>query len=305
MGGLAFGLADSTGAYSNQLSSVVVADGQNTSSLSNPVSGSFVWSADRVQAASDYTLSFTLSGQDYTVSNVSVPAGGFTILPMKFPPAISLIAPAAGLSPGSLSVASDSLISLYGAGLAASTAQPSGYPWPFALSDAALMIAGQPARLTFASSGQINALVPAGLQPGLYVLTLTNGRGRHTINLMIEQAVPAVFTLSNNAAAAVHAATGQVVSVSNPAAVGEYVSLYATGLGPTAIQSGLNVAIATPSVFIDSVQAAVTYAGRSPQYSGLDQINIQVPAGTRTGLSVPVVIVSGNRASNSVLLAVK
>jgi uncharacterized protein (TIGR03437 family) len=57
-----------------------------------------------------------------------------------------------------------------------------------------------------------------------------------------------------------------------------------------------------PTVFIDGLQTQVTLAGRSPQYTGLDQINIQVPNGTRRGVSVPVVIVSGGRASNSVVL---
>ena len=305
-GGIAFGLSDRNGSYyfPDQLSSVAISDPQNTGLLSDPISGSFVWFNNGITSAPDYTISFGLSGQNFHIANVSVRPGGFTIVASKFPPAISLVAPAAGLSSGSLSIASDSLISIYGSGLSASTAQASSYPWPFGLSDITLTIGGMPTRLTFARADQVNALVPAGLNPGLYSLVLKNSQGQHSINLMIESIIPTLFALANNAAAAIHVGSGQVVSTSQPAIGGEYVSLYATGLGPTTIQNGLSVATTTPSVFIDGIAARVTYAGRSPQYAGLDQINIQIPAGTRRQTSVPVVIVSGNRTSNSVSIAI-
>jgi uncharacterized protein (TIGR03437 family) len=43
---------------------------------------------------------------------------------------------------------------------------------------------------------------------------------------------------------------------------------------------------------------------RAPGYQGLDQINIQIPAGIRRGVAVPVTVTSGNRTSNQVSLAV-
>jgi uncharacterized protein (TIGR03437 family) len=48
----------------------------------------------------------------------------------------------------------------------------------------------------------------------------------------------------------------------------------------------------------------VSFAGRAPGFQGLDQINVQVPAGVHHNTTVPVTVISGNRASNSVTLAV-
>jgi uncharacterized protein (TIGR03437 family) len=123
------------------------------------------------------------------------------------------------------------------------------------------------------------------------------------MNLVIDQSVPTFFALGGNAAAAEHATTGQVVTSSTPAALGEYISLFGTGLGPTYSSNGLNVA-QTPAVSIGGQKAAVTFAGRAPGFVGLDQINVQIPSGVQPGTFVPVVMSSGGRSSNTVLLAV-
>jgi uncharacterized protein (TIGR03437 family) len=41
---------------------------------------------------------------------------------------------------------------------------------------------------------------------------------------------------------------------------------------------------------MDGQAAKVAFAGRAPGYEGLDQINVQIPAGVRHGTSVPVVV---------------
>src|SRR5258708_38564985 len=114
------------------------------------------------------------------------------------------------------------------------------------------------------------------------------------MNVVVEQAVPTFFALSSNAAAALHAATGQVVTNANPATAGEYVSLYGTGLGSTTLVNGLNVAQTVPTLLIDGQVAIVTFAGRAPGFVGLDQINVQIPAGARSGTPAPVLMISGN-----------
>jgi uncharacterized protein (TIGR03437 family) len=86
--------------------------------------------------------------------------------------------------------------------------------------------------------------------------------------------------------------------------VGEYVSLYATGLGLTNSSGGLDVAILTPQVTVGGITAAISFAGRAPGFVGLDQINIQIPAGV-SGAAVPVVVSSGGRTSNTVTLAIQ
>jgi uncharacterized protein (TIGR03437 family) len=48
----------------------------------------------------------------------------------------------------------------------------------------------------------------------------------------------------------------------------------------------------------------VAYAGRTPGFAGLDQINCQIPAGL-TGDALPVVVTSGTRVSNTAFIAIR
>jgi uncharacterized protein (TIGR03437 family) len=60
-----------------------------------------------------------------------------------------------------------------------------------------------------------------------------------------------------------------------------------------------------PTVLIGGVAAQVTYSGLSPQFVGVNQINVTIPAGTPTGNSVPLQIqVNGDTNSNVVTIAV-
>lgn len=305
-GGLLLALADATGVYgTNQLTAASLLSSSLSYPLDNPVSGSPVWFSNAIAPGTNYSLSLSLAGQQFSVSGVSISPGQFLALPLKFGPAMRLAISSAGVPPGALSVAPDSLISIYGSGLASGVAQASALPLPFRLADATLTLGGLPLRLLYVSSQQINALVPSGLAPGLYPLVLTTSQGKHSMNVMVELTVPTLFALTANTAAALHATTGQVVTSSNPVTSGEYVSLFGTGLGPTASANGLNVAQTAPTVFVDGQPAAVTFAGRAPGFSGLDQINAIIPAGVRSGASVSVVILSGTRRSNTVLLPIR
>ena len=99
--------------------------------------------------------------------------------------------------------------------------------------------------------------------------------------------------------AARDALTGTLVAAAgllpgaNPAKPGDYVSLYATGLGATnpSIPAGtLPTKIASTStlvsVMLNGVMLASTdvlYAGIAPNFAGLYQINIHVPANMPNG----------------------
>jgi uncharacterized protein (TIGR03437 family) len=305
-GGMRLTLSGANGGFyaSNQLSAVSLANNGVVYSLANPVPGSPVWTYNAIPAGQNYTVTMNLAGQLFTVSGVSIPAGGFVSLPIKFPPTISEILPSPGIPQGELSVAAGSLISLYGAGLAKATAQASTSPAPYQLADVTLTIGGLPVPLLYASAQQINAIVPSNLEPGLYTLVLTNSLGQSSINLLIETTVPALFTSTNNAVSAEDAITGRLITSANPGTAGEFVSLFGTGLGPTFLSNGVDYSVNTPSVYIGGMTAKVTFAGRTPGFSGLDQINVQIPAGLPTGNS-SVVLTNGNRASNGVLLAIK
>ena len=60
--------------------------------------------------------------------------------------------------------------------------------------------------------------------------------------------------------------------------------------------------VAQPTVTIGGLPATVAYAGAAPgAIAGLTQINAQIPAGVKAGLSVPVVVQIGNWQSQAAL----
>ena len=87
--------------------------------------------------------------------------------------------------------------------------------------------------------------------------------------------------------------------------MGDILFLYATGLGPvnppvdTGAGGGITVThntTNTPIVLVGGVQAQVLFAGLTPQYPGIYQVNFVVPAGT-SGASVPLQIQMGGITS--------
>ena len=97
-----------------------------------------------------------------------------------------------------------------------------------------------------------------------------------------------------------------------PAKVGDTVIIFATGLGavdPPA-QTGkqpatLTRATSPPVVLIGGVPATVAFAGLSPQFPGVNQINVVVPQGVVPGDALPLQIqVGGITTTDKVTMAV-
>ncbi len=237
---------------------------------------------------------------------VNLAPGGYQPFILKTGPVMDGVAPsAAAVFP--LVLAPRMIISIYGSGLAQSSAQAGTLPLPTTLSDATVRLNGNLIGLLYVSAQQINAVLPDGLS-GLSKLTVQNSAGSQTINLWIEPASPAVFTVSQTgggAAAALNATNNLAVSASNPLHAGEYMELFLTGLGSTLSQNGLEVAKQLPTVRIGALNCPVTYAGAAPGFVGLDQINCQVPAGLGAQTAAAVVVQSGARVSAVTTVAVQ
>ncbi len=233
-------------------------------------------------------------------------AGGTRALVLKPGPLVSRVLPAAA-SVFPLSVAPGTFVAIYGTQLAGETAQAGALPFPTQLADTQVLVNGAAIPLYYVSASQIDAVVP-DTAAGLVKVTVTNGSGSHTVNVLIEPAVPALFTLDfsgSGAAAALSATNNNVVSASNPLHVGDSVELFLTGLGRATPRDGLEYADRQPTVTIAGQDCAVTFAGRAPGYAGLDQINCVVPDGIGVNPAAPVVVTSGNRSSNTATLAVQ
>jgi hypothetical protein len=117
-----------------------------------------------------------------------------------------------------------------------------------------------------------------------------------------------VTAAGTGAAAAYDYSNGNtLVTQTNAANPGDYLILWGSGLGPaagdeTVFQTPVNLSGIPIEVDIGGVSATVTYHGRSA-YPGLDQINVQVPAGV-TGCAVSLVVTAGGLPSNYATIAV-
>lgn len=174
---------------------------------------------------------------------------------------------------------------------------------------------GIPAPIFYATPGQIGIQIPVevtGSTATLIVKSESVSSAAETITL--DPAAPGIFSTTGDGrgAASVTHTNGFLVNAANPAARGEVLVLYATGLGamspvvPTGTLAPVSSRLATtPVVTIGGVPATVGFAGQSPCCVGLNQINFTVPAGAPTGSAVPVVVSVGGKASNSVTLVIQ
>jgi uncharacterized protein (TIGR03437 family) len=270
--------------------------------IPNPASG--IDTAEAVPAGKTDLQLTPLSG---TATNASVAAIAGTVTPaiVKPGPAINPkgVIPAAGPAPFPYDVSPGAYVSIYGTNLS-SAAQIGSIPYPNQLADVQVLVNGSAAPLVYVSTGQINFVYP-NVATGLTRLTVKTGAGQSSVNVRVAPAVPSIFLLDANAtAAARNALTSVVVGASAPLRAGDFLSLYLTGLGATNLVSGLDYARTQPTITIGGQNVDLLYAGRSPGFAGLDQINCQIPAGI-TGAAVPVIVTSGGRISNTAFIAIQ
>jgi uncharacterized protein (TIGR03437 family) len=179
----------------------------------------------------------------------------------------------AGLAPGGI-------VTIFGTGLAGETTQSSTVPLPSAISGTSVTVNGAPLPLFFASPTQINAQLRLD-QQGPAILRVTTPGGFSEVPVQIAEAAPGIFS-------PVQHANGTNVTASAPAQPGETLVVYATGLGVvdnTGLEAG-QISPATPlarsttgvMVQIGGTTVVPDFAGLTPGFVGLYQVNVKLPA---------------------------
>jgi uncharacterized protein (TIGR03437 family) len=254
--------------------------------------------------SSPRTGTIQVGPQTFTVTQQAVP-----------PPPITLAAvtnAASGIQGG---VSPGEIVSLFGSNMGPAVGVPlqltsDGKSITKTLSGVQVLFDGNPAALTYASAGQINAVVPYAVagEFNTQVQVQYQGASSNSVQLAIQNASPGIFTLdsSGSGAGAILNQDSTVNSPSNPAGKGSIIVMFATGAGQTD-PAGIDGQIAGDtlpkpllgvSAQIAGLDAKVLYAGAAPgMVAGVLQVNCLVPLDSPSGYAVPIVLSVGKTSS--------
>jgi uncharacterized protein (TIGR03437 family) len=232
-------------------------------------------------------------------------------------PAVCALAQAPFVEPGGVvdaatftaPVVPGSLVSIFGTNLAAAPAFAGTIPLPPTLGGVTVSFNGMAAPLLFVSSQQINAQLPWEIPAtGPVSVVVTNGSVSSAAQaVQVGAYSPGLFTIAGYAVAvnpdgSLAAPTGVITGFpSHPATPGDSLVLLGSGFGPvnppgvTGNNSldAMRNATAVPVVTIGGVSATVTFAGLSPQYVGVYQINVTLPSTQLPANAAPLQIQTG------------
>jgi uncharacterized protein (TIGR03437 family) len=168
------------------------------------------------------------------------------------------------------------------------------------------------ANLIYTSATQVAMILPSATPVGGGTITLTyEGRRSAAFPTRFVASSPGLFTQNQAGSGAGiaynFAPAGETLNgPANPAVPEQIVILWGTGLGPVLSDERIPRAQALDiplEVLVGGRRANILYKGRSGCCVGIDQINIQVPAGV-TGCRVPVSLNVGGVVSNYATLSI-
>lgn len=223
-----------------------------------------------------------------------------------------------------------SLISIFGSNLAATTANADSIPLSTVLGNVSVTFNGISAPLNgvfhASTQDQINAQLPWNLPTGTATVVVTNnGVSSAPQTLQVGQFSPGIFSVNfgvgqaiaiNGSDGTLAAPAGSVPGLTTrPAKIGDPfgIAILCTGLGPVTPTvanganslDGLRTTNTNPVVLVGGVPATVIFSGLSPQFVGVNQVNVTLPASTPTGNNIPLQIqIGGLTSTNQVTIAV-
>ncbi|MEI9812647.1 MAG: putative Ig domain-containing protein [Acidobacteriota bacterium] len=216
-------------------------------------------------------------------------------------------------------VAPASWITIYGSNLSSTTETAQSFPFPSSLGGVQISMGDGFVPLYFVSPGQINAIAPKALSPGVpYQLVLRqNGVAAVPLTVTVTDVNPAIFTVNQQGtgqAAAVLTGTRTIAGAGNPIARGAALELYMTGLGAVenAPEDGAPASLTVLAGTLQPVTAtvggrpaSVLFAGLTPGAAGLYQVNLTIPEDAPIGDAIPVVVKQNGTESNIGTIAIR
>jgi uncharacterized protein (TIGR03437 family) len=278
------------------------------------------WQAQN--AAPSVSVTAAASTADRSVTGSAQVSGGLS--KNANPPPV--VAPGGVLNAASYqlqaSLAPGSLISIFGSLMAQGTAAAPALPLTNSLGTTTVTIAGRSLPLLYAGPDQVNAMIPYDLpinathqlivQRGTAISipqpigVLASQSGVFTKDLT-GQGLGIVVKVANDG-------TQTVVGSDTPVTAYDAIVIYCAGLGdvnPRQIAgqqvpfSPLSQTLDTVKVTIGGIDAPVFFAGLTPGFTGLYQVNAYVPTGVTPGNNIPLVITEGGRTGPPVTIPVR
>jgi len=216
-------------------------------------------------------------------------------------------------------VSPGSLVSIFGSGLSSALQSGDTVPLSTSINSVSVTFNGVPAGLYFVSDGQVNAQLPWNVMaPGSTTGTVNavvtkNGTVSAPMAVPVNLYSPGIFSIPPGAGYAIAinpdgsiaAPAGAIPGFpTRPAKVGDALIILANGLGPVDIPlangaaslDALRRTTTLPVVLVGGQSAQVVFSGLTPQFPGINQLNLVVPSGA-TGDNVPLQIQIGGVTS--------
>jgi uncharacterized protein (TIGR03437 family) len=257
--------------------------------------------------ATDYRASIDTSLSDNTASRIIAP--------------VSSASYAATQAPGGI-------VTIFGTGLTSGATQAAtSQPLPTTLAGTEVRINGVPAPLFFVSPGQINFQLPRatraitgdGALAGETIFSpivksntalievFINGQIARAGAVQVAPSVPAVFTLNSSGTGPAAALDGFNFTAAPFAATRQdgqsnIIAVFAAGIG--ADVTDVDGSASNVTATIDGNPTVVTYAGRTPGFTGLNQVNVTLPPGITSG-NHNLVISRDGIPSNTTVIAIR
>src|ERR1039458_8656992 len=195
-------------------------------------------------------------------------------------------------------VAPDELVSAFGADLAASSAPTPSAGFPTTLAGTTVTLVdisntSYPVPLDFVSPGQVNYVVPSAAQPGAAALTITSADGTKTTGVVLVAAVDPGLYAANATGKGAPAGFAVCAGIcagwpGPPNQYGQFVQDLSKPISLRVATDTVVLAlfgpglrhVASPSAVTATINGQglpVQFAGAQGQFTGEDQINVQLP----------------------------